>query len=67
MTSCKHCGEDIQICGNSGSYVHITGPYQVGMHTCALSPYGFYAEPVGVPCSTFAANPRNGSRGIVPT
>lgn len=63
---CKHCDDRIAILAFSRDYVHIEG-HQAGMHTCAVSPYGFHAEPVGSPCSDNPANPCNGSRGIEPS
>lgn len=62
--TCKHCGEGIADDGSG--YVHVTGQHQLGMHRCALDPYGFHAEPVGTPCGDHPANPCNGSRGIQP-
>ncbi|OCB45574.1 hypothetical protein A5721_16370 [Mycobacterium vulneris] len=61
---CKHCGEVIEDHGSG--FVHATGEYQVGKHTCGIDPYGFHAEPVGTPCGDNPANPCNGSRGIEP-
>lgn len=63
---CKHCDDRIAIMAFSRDYVHIEG-LQAGKHTCAVSPYGFHAEPVGAPCSDNPANPCNGSRGIEPS
>lgn len=59
---CKHCGEQIEDRGSG--YIHVTGLHQVGMHTCAVSPYGFHAEPAGTPCGDHSANPCNGARGF---
>lgn len=63
---CKHCDDRIAITPASRSYVHIEG-HQAGKGRCAVSPYGFLAEPVGTECSTNPANPCNGSRGIQPS
>lgn len=62
---CKHC--DLRIerrPAKSRSWLHAEG-LQQGMHTCAVSPYGFHAEPVGTPCGDHPANACNGARGFV--
>lgn len=46
-TSCKHCGLQITLKGQS--WVHVEGD-QAGKHTCALDPYGYGAAPIGAPC-----------------
>ena len=61
---CKHCGEPLTRQAN-GNHTHAAG-LQAGKGRCALSPYGFMAEPIGTPCSDHPANPCNGSRGIEP-
>ena len=61
---CKHCGEPLTRQAN-GNHTHAAG-LQAGKGRCALSPYGFMAEPIGTPCGDHPANPCNGSRGIEP-
>lgn len=61
---CKHCGLLIEKRPEKSlDWLHAEGDQQ-GMHTCALNPYGFHAEPVGAPCSDHPANPCNGSRAL---
>lgn len=62
---CKHCDLKIEKRPDkSRDWMHAEG-LQQGKHTCAVSPYGFHAEPVGAPCSDHPANPCNGARGFV--
>ncbi|WP_280420017.1 hypothetical protein [Nocardia carnea] len=61
---CKHCvGAIHQSVKAGGGWVHSDGA-QCGLHTCPVDPYGFHAEPVGVPCSDHPANPCLGARGV---
>lgn len=59
--TCKHCGLLLGGVSGEGSryYVHAEGPQRHKM-TCAIDPYGFNGEPVGVDCERIC----NGSRGI---
>ena len=63
-TTCKHCDRPLGGVSGEGSryYVHTEGS-QRGLRTCAITPYGFNAEPVGAECERIC----NGSRGIEPT
>jgi hypothetical protein len=63
---CKHCNDCIALTTRSGNHIHVEG-WQEGKGTCAVSPYGFHAEPVGAPCGDKPQNPCNGSRGLTPS
>lgn len=62
--TCKHCGLRIEKRpAKSADWLHAEGAQQ-GKHTCALSPYGFHAEPMSAPCGDHPANPCNGSHKL---
>lgn len=60
--NCEHCGGLIHPGLNDADWLHSDG-IQVGLHTCAVAPYGFHAHPVGTPCPDHPANPCNGALG----